>query len=335
MLDSRSPFDENIVCPITGADLFLDGNELTTADGTHRYNISEHIPQLFVDPESTSNAESSKITKKVQDFYVDAPFPNYNEFDDMRGFLRRAQKGVFARILREQIPMGSKLLEVGSGTGQLSNFLSATTTCRVYATDMSLASLKLGIDFAEKNNIKGVGFSEMNLFYPCIKKYSMDIVISIGVLHHTANPRAAFLSIAPLVKPGGHIIVGLYNKIGRLRTVVRRHFYNVFGESILFLDPHLRKNLSTAKRRAWILDQYCHPQESRHTISETLGWFTEAGFEFVSSIPKIIGTFSADEKIFQPQSPGTRFDRYAAEIDMVLSHYGGEGGLYIMIGRKT
>ena len=86
MLDSRTPFDQNVVCPITGEELILDGNKLTTADGNHRYDISEHIPQLFVAAESASNVGSSKITKKVQNFYTDAPFPNYNEFDDIRFF---------------------------------------------------------------------------------------------------------------------------------------------------------------------------------------------------------------------------------------------------------
>ncbi len=331
---SQAPFDQNIVCPITGANLILEENELTTPSGGHRYEISDGILQLFVNPEQSSTATSSDITKKVQGFYTDAPFPNYNDFDDKNVFVARANKGVFARLLREQIPMNSKVLEVGCGTGQLSNYLAATTMTHVYATDLTLASLKLGKDFAAKNDIKGIKFIQMNLFHPCIKKQSMGIVISNGVLHHTADTHDAFLSIARLVKPGGYIIVGLYNKIGRLRTDLRRQLYKLFGEHILFLDPHLRINLSPEKRRAWILDQYCHPQENKHTMSETLEWFTEAAFNFVSSIPKIIGTFSADERIFECKSPGSNLDRVATEVEMLLSHHGSEGGLFIMIGQK-
>ncbi|MDH3969613.1 MAG: class I SAM-dependent methyltransferase [Rhodospirillales bacterium] len=335
MSQSTKPFDENLVCPVTGEALFLEAGELVTADGRHRYTVGEDIFELFVNPEAPSGEKSSDTTGRVQDFYTDAPFPNYNDFDDMAVFVERANKGVFARLLRKQIPMNTRLLEVGCGTGQMSNYLAATTMSHVYATDMTLASLKLGMDFARKNSIKGIKFIQMNLFNPCIKKRSMDLVISNGVLHHTADTRAAFLSIAQLVKPGGYIVVGLYNKIGRLRTDLRRHLFNLFGERILFLDPHLRKDLSPEKRRAWILDQYCHPQESKHTISETLGWFAEAGFTFVSSIPNIIGTFSAEEKLFEPKSPGTGFDRFLAEVGMLFSQYGSEGGLCIVIGRKT
>ena len=81
--------------------------------------------------------------------------------------------------------------------------------------------------------------------------------------------------------------------------------------------------------------QYRHPQETTHTMSETLDWFAEAGLTFVSSIPKIIGTFSAEERLFEPQSPGAASERFAPEVDMLLSHYGGEGGVYIMIGQKA
>ena len=70
-------------------------------------------------------------------------------------------------------------------------------------------------------------------------------------------------------------------------------------------------------------------------MSETLEWFADAGFEFVSSIPKIVGTFSPDEKIFKANSAGSSFERIATEVEMLLSDYGAEGGLYIMIGQKT
>jgi 2-polyprenyl-3-methyl-5-hydroxy-6-metoxy-1,4-benzoquinol methylase len=242
---------------------------------------------------------------------------------------------VFGRLLREQIPVNASVLEVGCGTGQLSLYLAATTLARIYAADMTLASLKLGRKFADDQAIRGVRFLQMNLFRPCIRPSSMDLVISNGVLHHTADSKAAFMSIAPLVKPGGHIVVGLYNHIGRLRTDLRRMLWRTFGDHILFLDPHLRKSLSPDKRRAWIRDQYIHPVERKHSMSEVLGWFDAAGFSFVSSIPKIIGDFTGDEKLFRPVPAGRPIDRLMFETAMLFTTYGGEGGLFIMIGRRS
>ena len=70
-------------------------------------------------------------------------------------------------------------------------------------------------------------------------------------------------------------------------------------------------------------------------MSEVLGWFGQAGFSFVSSIPRIAGTFRAEDSLFAPRDPGTGLDRALAEIGMLFTTFGGEGGLFIMIGRKT
>ena len=325
--------DPSLVSPVSGEDLvFMPSGGLATADGRERYEIDNGILRLFVDDSRVEPRPS--VTTTVQAFYEETPFPNYNEFDSLDSFLKRAVEGLFANLLSRQIPIGAKVLEVGCGTGQLSNFLAATCMAHIYASDMTLASLRLGQAFAAKHDIPGITFLQMNLFKPCIRPRSIDIVIANGVLHHTADTRRAFLSIAPLVKPGGHVVIGLYNTIGRVRTDLRRVLFNLFGERVLVLDPYLRGYLSEEKRRAWIKDQYCHPQERKHTMSEVLRWFGEAGFSFVSSIPRIRGHFRPNEPLFQPQDPGSEIDRLGTELATIFTH-GWEGGLFIMIGRRT
>ena len=49
-----------------------------------------------------------------------------------------------------------------------------------------------------------------------------DIVFCSGVLHHTKNPYGGFEIISKYVKKEGYIIIGLYNKFGRLRTKIRQ-----------------------------------------------------------------------------------------------------------------
>ena len=41
-------------------------------------------------------------------------------------------------------------------------------------------------------------------------------VISKGVLHHTPDAHKAFLEVAQRARPGGYVIVGLYNSYGRI-----------------------------------------------------------------------------------------------------------------------
>jgi hypothetical protein len=77
-----------------------------------------------------------------------------------------------------------------------------------------------------------------------------------------------------------------------------------------------------------------HPQDRKHTISEVLRWLDEMGFDFINSIPKIVGGFAADERLFARNNRGSSTDRILAELEMLFTRHGGEGGLYIMIGRK-
>ena len=195
-------------CPESGSPLRLEGNDYISAEGI-RYPVHGGVVRAFVE-----DGDPAGVTHKVRDFYEATPFPNYNDFDTYERFHVAARNGVFARLLGEQIPTGAYVLEVGCGTGQLANYLAGAAVARVFAADMSLASLELGAAFARRNDIPGVQFAHMNLnlLRPCFLPGSMDIVICNGVLHHTADPRRGLQKLAGLARPGGHLVIGLYNK---------------------------------------------------------------------------------------------------------------------------
>ena len=135
-------YDENVICPVNGDALYREGSNWVSSSG-RRYQIVDGLPLLFVDEtfEDTDTSGTFRaVTHNVQDFYEDAPFPNYNSFDSVTVFVERARQGIVARLLSKQIPPNSRVLEIGCGTGQLSNFLAATTMSHVYTTDMTKAS---------------------------------------------------------------------------------------------------------------------------------------------------------------------------------------------------
>jgi SAM-dependent methyltransferase len=249
---------------------------------------------------------------------------------------QKAEKGIFARLLDDQIPHGALVLEAGCGTGQLSNFLGMRWGRDVFGTDICLNSLKLAQGFRAKNGIQNAAFLQMNLFRPVFRPASFDLVICNGVLHHTSDPSTGFRSIARLVKPGGFVVVGLYNAYGRIPTDVRRGLFQLAGERLWSLDARLRdRSLSDTRRRTWFMDQYRHPHESKHTFGEVLRWFEEAGFEFLKSIPKprLLDSFSAKERLFEAGPRGTPLDHLLVQLGMLVGG-GKEGGFFIMIGRK-
>ena len=295
------------------------------------YPVSGGIPLLF----APTDGNPTDVTEVVKSFYEEHPFPNYDDFDSEQSLIEKAREGVFSRLLDEQISQGATVLEVGCGTGQLTNFLGISWNRAVLGADVCLNSLRLAEEFRSRFRIKNSAFIQMNLLRPALKQNSFDLVISNGVLHHTADARAAFRSIARLVKPGGCIIVGLYNRIGRLTTDLRRFLFRLSHDNLRFLDAHMRNSQYNQERKcAWFLDQYKHPRESKHSYDEVLQWFEADGFDYLFSIPKIEpGPFSADEQLFAAHDKGTRTSRLLTQVQMLLEG-GRDGGLFIMIGRK-
>ena len=297
------------------------------------FPIEDDLPRLFWPNDWREGQED--VTETVKAFYEETPFPNYDDFDSVGSLAEKARQGVFARLLDEQVPPRARVLEVGCGTGQLSNFLSIANRT-VFASDLCVNSLSLGRDFARRHSLANVHFVQMNLFRPAFAERSFDLVVSNGVLHHTSDPFLAYETIAQLVKPGGFLLVGLYHYYGRLITDARRMLFRISGDRFLSLDPNLRDvKKSDAKRRAWLADQYKHPHESKHTIGETLGWIDKIGFRFVKSIPrsKPFAPFRADESLFDPELPGNTVERFLAETGAVLRG-SREGGFFIVIAQR-
>jgi SAM-dependent methyltransferase len=327
------PVVEILRCPRCDGRLGEAGQTLLCQGCSQVYPITNGIPQLFV-PNDWADGKLD-VTNIVKDFYEETPFPNYKDMDSRETLRKKARLGVFARILDEQIPPNALVLDAGSGTGQLTNFLGMDWRRRVIGADVCMNSLKLARDFRDRFGIVNADFLQMNLFRPPFADASMDVIISNGVLHHTADPEGGFRAILAKLKPGGYVLVGLYNWLGRLPTLWRRRLIEVFGDRMAAFDHRLRgERLNTGRWAAWFRDQDRHPHESKHSIDEVLGWFKRNRVEFLSSIPSIGDVeFDENEPIFAAHPSGTRLDRLSTEIEMLLSG-GTDGGLYIMIGRK-
>jgi SAM-dependent methyltransferase len=319
--------------PATGEPLQMTSGAAKNPATNTCYPVEEGIPRLFV-PTRPSDAVGRDVTDIVKQFYEETPFPNYDDLDNRRALIEKARAGLFARLLNEQIPYGARVVEMGCGTGQLTNFL-AIAHRSVIGADLCLNSLRLAHTFKTENGLEHATFAQMNLFRPGLKDGFFDVVISNGVLHHTGDPRGAFRRISRLVKPGGHIVVGLYSAYSRKLHDARRLVFRWTGLTHRWLDPHFRQLSARGRRDAWFQDQYCHPHESSHTIDDVLEWMDESDCDFVNSIPKpVIGpVLSSDEQLFAERDPGTAVGRFLSQAANVSSGYR-EGGFFIVIGRR-
>lgn len=317
-------------CPACRGNLAVKRTTVSCLDCSQVFPVQDGIPLLFF-PHDPDN----HTTAVIKDFYEATPFPNYEGLELLGDLMAKSERNRFPKMLNEQIPFAIRVLEVGCGTGQLTNFLGAAHRS-LFGTDICLNSLRLAEDFRQRNGLNRVGFYQMNLFKPTFKEESFPLVICNGVLHHTADPFGGFKSIARLVKKGGYIIIGLYNKYGRLLTDVRRGIFKLTGDRCRFLDPYLKTSTAAARQRAWFQDQYHNPHESKHTYREVLRWFQETGFSFVNSIPKAraFSALAETERLFQVNPRGNILDHFIVQLQLIFTG-ASEGGFFTMIGRKT
>ncbi len=277
-----------------------------------------------------------KTGRTVRVFYEGCSFPGYEEFDTPFDLMEKANKGVYAKLLDEQLPLGVRILDAGCGTGQLAIFLSMAHR-RVVGIDFSNNSLRKANNFKKQFQLLNVSFAQMDLFSLGLKEESFDYVFCNGVLHHTADAYGAFRNLCRLVKPGGYITVGLYNTYGRLFLDLRRRLFSVTNDKLKWLDFFMRqKSLGQEKKHIWFMDQYRNPHEDKFSVRDVLNWFQENNIEYINSVPKIsLGSqFAPDERLFEPHNAGSPLEQLMCQFGWIFSE-GREGGFFITIGRKT
>lgn len=273
-------------------------------------------------------------TETVRAFYEAAPFPGYPPRDNMAWLRARAERSAFARLLDAAIPGDARIVEVGCGTGQMSLYLARADRV-VVGADLTMASLRLAADAGRRFGLTRAAFVESDLNRPGLKAGAFDVVYCSGVLHHTPDPKAAFAHVARLARPGGMIVLGLYNSVARIPLRLRRVAARLSGYRWIPFDPILRDRASEpARREAWLRDQYRHPEEHRHTVGEVLRWFAANDVEFIRAYPSAQLDDEASEDLFAPEPDAWAPERWLAQIGWMAS-LGGEGGLFVMVGRRA
>jgi SAM-dependent methyltransferase len=210
----------------------------------------------------------------------------------------------------------------------------ATADRVVVGADLTAASLELAARASRRFGVEHAFFVETDLQRPGLREGAFDVVYSSGVLHHTPDPRRSFASLAKLARPGGVIVLGLYNSIARVPHRLRRGLSRLTGR--IFWDPVLRDRSAEPERReAWVRDQYFHPEEHAHTVGEVKRWFRENHVELVRTYPtSLLGESHAPEDdLFSTAADDWWLERWMSQLGWAssLAH---EGGLFVVIGRR-
>jgi SAM-dependent methyltransferase len=318
---------ELLACPACEGEVREEGGGLACTRCGASYAVRDGVPDLRVPGDG--------VTETVRHFYEAAPFPGYPPRDSLGTLRARASRSEFARLLDRAIPGDARVVELGCGTGQMSIFL-ATADRVVVGADLTRASLELGAAAARRFRVDGVRFVETDLRRAGLRAGAFDVVYSSGVLHHTPDPAASFAAMARLARPGGIVVVGLYNAWARLPHRLRRAMGRITRFRWVPLDPVLRDRAAEPERReAWLRDQYMHPEEHRHTTREVQRWFRDSGVEYLRTYPDSLFASEPleEDALFQPAEDDWGLENWAAQITWMktLAH---EGGLWVTVGKK-
>lgn len=201
--------------------------------------------------------------------------------------------GEAIRNLREG--SDATVVDVGCGACRVAQLVKMIGEAKTISIDLSLGSLR-----AACRNEVGALVNGDNLNLP-LRSGCADLVISNGVIHHTPDAHRSFTELARIIRPGGTLIVSVYDRKswyyavwrypGALIRAIQRRFgdgmlrYTVFpffhlGVSIL-LPIATRRWMRLPIENSWSLfhDQFTTPQCTFHTFEEIQEWATAAGLE--------------------------------------------------------
>lgn len=209
-----------LACPLCGGELRIEGASGDVEDGRLAcacgavFSVSAGIPRTVASADGARDLSRSDHDETSIDPRVSTTLRSYSNW------WNHVQKDVShqldnAAILRARTGLGPEdvhgkvVLDAGCGNGRIAGVL-----CDWGATAVVAFDLGQGVDRArellgDRPNLHLVQGSIMN---PPFAPETFDIVISLGVLHHTPDTRAAFARVASLVKQGGQCAIYLYKR---------------------------------------------------------------------------------------------------------------------------
>jgi len=271
----------------------------------------------------------------VERFYTKSPFPGYAPGDDGPALLDRCRKAPFLVSIDSAVPADASVLDAGCGTAQIPAFLAlAGPRRRVFGVDGCRESLTHAEEFRARAGVDNLQLVRADLFDLPIAKESFDFVLSRGVVHHTPDPDGAIARVAACVAPGGVLVLGFYETMGRAFHSFRRAIGRVRpGRPFVALDPILRRSdLDDEKKRIWIEDQYLHPLEHILPLPHVLDVLRDLGFRWVRTVPPVATGTSLFESTPEPSPLGL----FSLRLGWMLRGLGDpDAGLICVVARKS
>ena len=280
------------------------------------------------------------ITQKTKEFYEQYHFPGDRPIDqDGLIFLRKFSKAV-EKI--NSTKNNVRVLDAGCGTGNTSISLAAQfKDIEFLGLDNSSSSLDEAKFNAQKKGLTNLKFRRWNLLKRMPSKSKYDIVLCLGVLHHTGNMEKVLINLNKILEDSGVMFLWIYGKHGRYRHSLNMRLLKMLLE--LKPEPENRIDLAMEfatkteqglplidligkmktdemqmnafKSPVWIADQFLNPYETLIDMEELLRLTSRAGFK----ISRILGVEENISKRFFSEKLSERFLRLSKNKQLIAA----------------
>lgn len=174
------------------------------------------------------------VSRQVQQQYEENPYPRWVKASPVDRVYN------IDTLLKQKFPLSGfqdadsaprqDILIAGCGTGQHSTNRARTLPdARILAIDLSLASLAYAKRKTHEMGLDNIEYAQSDLLKLGELGRDFDVIESIGVLHHLADPWEGWRTLLSLLRPGGVMCLGFYSALARQHIVRIRQFIAEHG----------------------------------------------------------------------------------------------------------
>lgn len=128
------------------------------------------------------------------------------QYDALRGHPPEVADEI-GRAIAAQIGAGSRVLELGVGTGRIAIPL-AKAGCRVVGVDLSAHMLAALAQHVSQDGIDGIDLAQSDITALPFRKNTFDGAIAVHVLHLVSDWAGVLKQLGQLIRPGGTLVLG-------------------------------------------------------------------------------------------------------------------------------
>lgn len=207
----------------------------------------------------------------VAAMYEENPYPRWLSMDiPVEGSWTQQLHETVGELASGLAKQPENVLVAGCGTGRHALYCAVGYAPKneTLAIDLSSASLGYAMRKTKNFNARNLSFLQADILDLDLLEREFDIIESVGVLHHMADPMVGWRKLCARLQPGGVMRIGLYRDLGRQDIMTGRAYVQ---EKKLAADA---KGIRSFRQALIREDAELADQDWRHSLMATPDFYS-------------------------------------------------------------